>query len=362
MTKRNPVKGMPGGSVSGCIKKKKGKVRDPGAYCAAIADDIEPGWRKRKNPMKRRLTRNGKKTAKKRVGKKTTLTGKKRTVKKKTSTRRNKKKRNAPSKSPSARQPLAKLEEDLSFVEGALSAAQTKGQKQDLRKLRDDLKKAIREKVGSAISRDSLTGLRQKSGELAEAIRSARTAGQKSMYRALKKRVDAEIRKRATGGKKSAKKKTAKRRAKKKTTTRRAKKKTSKRRTKKKKTATRRSKRSTTKRTRTYTKAELAKMRASLRSVLKKLRPRAGDTPEMKAKKRTAAAALRAEWKKVEEAAACRLGQRAARARGQTPKGKCPPPKMTVKESATALGYARARSARQKTPSIGEILKAVDAS
>lgn len=53
-TERNPLKDMPGGSVSGCIaaqkRKKKGKrPRDPGAYCAAIADRIEPGWRT-KNP------------------------------------------------------------------------------------------------------------------------------------------------------------------------------------------------------------------------------------------------------------------------------------------------------------------------
>lgn len=54
-TERNPLKDMPGGSVSGCIaaqkRKKKGKrPRDPGAYCAAIADRIEPGWRT-KNPQ-----------------------------------------------------------------------------------------------------------------------------------------------------------------------------------------------------------------------------------------------------------------------------------------------------------------------
>ncbi len=53
----NPIKGMPGGSVSECIKQKKGHVRDPGAYCAAIADRIEPGWRKKSNPMKYRYER-----------------------------------------------------------------------------------------------------------------------------------------------------------------------------------------------------------------------------------------------------------------------------------------------------------------
>lgn len=63
--KDNPIKGMPGGSVAGCIKKEKrrGRVREPGAYCAAIADRIEPGWRsKRNNPehvrkLKNRLLR-----------------------------------------------------------------------------------------------------------------------------------------------------------------------------------------------------------------------------------------------------------------------------------------------------------------
>lgn len=40
----NPIEGMPGGSVSGCIKLHADK-NDPGAYCAAIADRIEPGWR-----------------------------------------------------------------------------------------------------------------------------------------------------------------------------------------------------------------------------------------------------------------------------------------------------------------------------
>jgi DNA repair protein RadC len=58
---RNPIPDMPGGSVSGCIdvmKRRKGKKRggrkakpdDPAAYCAAIADRIEPGWRER-NPF-----------------------------------------------------------------------------------------------------------------------------------------------------------------------------------------------------------------------------------------------------------------------------------------------------------------------
>lgn len=48
----NPIEGMPGGSVSGCIKEmeKRGDIDDPGAYCAAIADRIEPGWRE-ENPV-----------------------------------------------------------------------------------------------------------------------------------------------------------------------------------------------------------------------------------------------------------------------------------------------------------------------
>lgn len=40
----NPIEGMPGGSVTGCIAENQDKD-DPGAYCAAIADRIEPGWR-----------------------------------------------------------------------------------------------------------------------------------------------------------------------------------------------------------------------------------------------------------------------------------------------------------------------------
>ena len=56
----NPIEGMPGGSVSGCIKAQKAKPkgdrpRDAGAYCAAIADRIEPGWRQLGNPRERRL-------------------------------------------------------------------------------------------------------------------------------------------------------------------------------------------------------------------------------------------------------------------------------------------------------------------
>ena len=42
----NPIEGMPGGSVTGCIAQNQDKD-DPGAYCAAIADRIEPGWREK---------------------------------------------------------------------------------------------------------------------------------------------------------------------------------------------------------------------------------------------------------------------------------------------------------------------------
>lgn len=48
----NPIPSMPGGSVSGCITKMKRERKDidePGAYCAAIADRIEPGWRKKRS-------------------------------------------------------------------------------------------------------------------------------------------------------------------------------------------------------------------------------------------------------------------------------------------------------------------------
>lgn len=49
----NPIGEMPGGSVSGCIEKYEDDpdIRDAGAYCAAIADQIEPGWRE-ENPRK----------------------------------------------------------------------------------------------------------------------------------------------------------------------------------------------------------------------------------------------------------------------------------------------------------------------
>lgn len=63
MKSKNPIKGMPGGSVSGCIKqiqRTRRDIRDPGAYCAAIADRIEPGWRSQNSDisgLKRRLLR-----------------------------------------------------------------------------------------------------------------------------------------------------------------------------------------------------------------------------------------------------------------------------------------------------------------
>lgn len=31
--------------VTACIKKMEGKVDDPGAFCASLADREEPGWR-----------------------------------------------------------------------------------------------------------------------------------------------------------------------------------------------------------------------------------------------------------------------------------------------------------------------------
>lgn len=56
----NPIEGIPGGSVTGCIKAQKAKPKgkrpkDAGAYCAAIADRIEPGWRRRGNPREMRM-------------------------------------------------------------------------------------------------------------------------------------------------------------------------------------------------------------------------------------------------------------------------------------------------------------------
>lgn len=33
--------------VSACIRKMEGQVDDPGAFCASLADKMEPGWRGR---------------------------------------------------------------------------------------------------------------------------------------------------------------------------------------------------------------------------------------------------------------------------------------------------------------------------
>lgn len=33
--------------VTKCIKKMKGKLDDPGAFCASLADKMDPGWRSR---------------------------------------------------------------------------------------------------------------------------------------------------------------------------------------------------------------------------------------------------------------------------------------------------------------------------
>lgn len=33
--------------VTACMGKMKGKVDDEGAYCAALADRVDPGWRSR---------------------------------------------------------------------------------------------------------------------------------------------------------------------------------------------------------------------------------------------------------------------------------------------------------------------------
>jgi len=317
---------------------------------------------------KRKVTRNKKKTTKRSPKKKAT---KPRTanVKHKKAPKR----RNAPAKSPSSRQTMSKLEEDLSFVEGALSAAKTKGQKQDLRKLRDELKEAIREKVGRAIERDTLPGLRQKSGELTEAIRGAETAGQKSMYRALKKRVDVEIRKRAKGpSKKASKKRTVsaahrtarggKRRG---GSTRQGtaggKKKTAKKKTAKRKTAKRRvsasrksarTKKRGSGREKCFTAAEIKKIRSLTAQLRAMTAIKAGDTPEIKRRKKSAKAALRKQLQELRSAAACRLGQQRAREAGQEVKrGKCKTPPNSPKQAAKILGYARAREAGQKAPS-----------
>jgi len=31
--------------VTACIRKMEGSIDDPGAFCASIADELEPGWR-----------------------------------------------------------------------------------------------------------------------------------------------------------------------------------------------------------------------------------------------------------------------------------------------------------------------------
>jgi len=55
----NPIEGMPGGSVSACIEMYKDDpdIDDAGAYCAKIADRIEPGWRQSTKKLKARLLR-----------------------------------------------------------------------------------------------------------------------------------------------------------------------------------------------------------------------------------------------------------------------------------------------------------------
>jgi hypothetical protein len=35
--------------VSACIRKMEGKVDDPGAFCASLADKMTPGWREEKD-------------------------------------------------------------------------------------------------------------------------------------------------------------------------------------------------------------------------------------------------------------------------------------------------------------------------
>lgn len=35
--------------VTKCIKKMEGKMSDPGAFCASLADRVTPGWRDKKD-------------------------------------------------------------------------------------------------------------------------------------------------------------------------------------------------------------------------------------------------------------------------------------------------------------------------
>ena len=39
--------GAPKHKVTKCIKEMEGKVSDPGAFCASLADQETPGWRSR---------------------------------------------------------------------------------------------------------------------------------------------------------------------------------------------------------------------------------------------------------------------------------------------------------------------------
>ncbi len=42
--------------VSACIKKMDGNVDDPGAFCASLADKMEPGWRSKDADISVRVT------------------------------------------------------------------------------------------------------------------------------------------------------------------------------------------------------------------------------------------------------------------------------------------------------------------
>ena len=35
--------------VTKCMKEMKGKIGDPGAFCASLADRVDPGWRSRES-------------------------------------------------------------------------------------------------------------------------------------------------------------------------------------------------------------------------------------------------------------------------------------------------------------------------
>jgi hypothetical protein len=103
-----------------------------------------------------------------------------------------------------------------------------------------------------------------------------------------------------------------------------------------------------------FSKSDLREMQSKLESIIKKLEARPGDTMEIEERKAKARATVRRQWAEIKSAAACRLGQQRAISAGQTLRKKCPvPPRSAFGKSGAgaAMGYQRARKAKEKTPS-----------